>query len=427
MGTTQNINASVVCTYGAMRGFQIAKRTDTPTYISYDKFTFKYQCSAGNASDIVDTTKSSIIGTETTKTPVDVCKTSGPGHVNIPVGNTCSCPDGYVIQSLSFHPVSLANHLGLSCSCVAVKSTAKMVCTSKQTLRYSTDNVTGARRFTLYDYMTSIPVFTDSISVLKSVTLSYTNKTLFSTADYSANGVWFDYTTCYDSNSSTPTTAACNIDTVGVTDDDIYFTVYHHNRFRNQMATQTTTYGTKWPAAKNMRQMYWSKEIAKKAQEHANKCVFQHSTREFRTTTTWGAVGENLAATYGIAAPAKSFSGAVQMWNNKINDFAADNADPANFQNSVTRVIGHFTQVIWADTWLVGCGYSKYLQNGMMYNLYVCEYATSGNWLGSPVYKAATSTTDKACPAGTTASNTAFPGLCCLSGKCTANDYFSGL
>lgn len=43
--------------------------------------------------------------------------------------------------------------------------------------------------------------------------------------------------------------------------------------------------------------------------------------------------------------------------------------------------------------------------------------------LSAPVYLKAASETDKACPAGTSASSTDFPGLCCFSGKCTMNDY----
>ncbi|PRD22717.1 UNVERIFIED_CONTAM: CRISP/Allergen/PR-1 [Trichonephila clavipes] len=38
------------------------------------------------------------------------------------------------------------------------------------------------------------------------------------------------------------------------------------------------------------------------------------------------------------------------------------------------KEIGHFTQMVWAKTWKIGCGFTAYL-DGDSYNwLYVCNY-----------------------------------------------------
>lgn len=127
---------------------------------------------------------------------------------------------------------------------------------------------------------------------------------------------------------------------------------------------------------------------------------------------------------YGVTTVPKSWAKAVNDWNSEIAIYAKINPNVESFQETTTGVIGHFTQVVWAETYLIGCGYAVYLEGGMTKNLYVCQYAPAGNMLGTPVYLKATSATDKACPTGTTASNTEFPGLCCLSGKCTSNTYY---
>ena len=43
-----------------------------------------------------------------------------------------------------------------------------------------------------------------------------------------------------------------------------------------------------------------------------------------------------------------------------MKDFPASNIDPFNIRKKVTGDVGHYTQIAWADTNNVGCGYIMY-------------------------------------------------------------------
>lgn len=73
-------------------------------------------------------------------------------------------------------------------------------------------------------------------------------------------------------------------------------------------------------------------------------------------------------------------------------------------------VTGHYSQIIWADTNRVGCGFTSFRDNGTFEtNLYVCNYGPAGNFVGLPSYKVGEPCSQ--CPANT-ACSTRFPNLC---------------
>ncbi len=73
-------------------------------------------------------------------------------------------------------------------------------------------------------------------------------------------------------------------------------------------------------------------------------------------------------------------------------------------------VTGHYSQVIWADTNRVGCGFTSYRENGTLEtNLYVCNYGPAGNFVALPSYKVGTPCSQ--CPTNT-ACSPRFAGLC---------------
>jgi hypothetical protein len=68
---------------------------------------------------------------------------------------------------------------------------------------------------------------------------------------------------------------------------------------------------------------------------------------------------------------------------------------------------GHYTQVVWADTYLVGCGFTAFNNSDGWYRkFYACNYGPGGNYLNGIMYK--TGTACSQCPAGTICDN----GLC---------------
>ena len=54
---------------------------------------------------------------------------------------------------------------------------------------------------------------------------------------------------------------------------------------------------------------------------------------------------------------------------------------------------GHFTQLVWAETTHVGCGYIKFKDSAnpsFPYATWVtCNYGPAGNFDGEPLYKTA--------------------------------------
>lgn len=106
--------------------------------------------------------------------------------------------------------------------------------------------------------------------------------------------------------------------------------------------------------------MTWSAELAKGAQEWANKCRLSHAPRD-----PWG---ENLA--WGYQRPA---SDALEAWYKEVSlyDHARPVFDPAT---------AHFTQMIWKGTRQVGCGVATCLWGSFRY--WVCRYSPQGNWAG---------------------------------------------
>ncbi len=194
----------------------------------------------------------------------------------------------------------------------------------------------------------------------------------------------------------------------------------------------------------------WSCDLAKGAQEYANKCILgAHGNPE--------GIGENLANKWAIPDkyPAGSDVEAFQdTWGceEKLYKFEApeivggfkSNCDPGPDGKGVN---GHFTQVVWRSTTQLGCARAKCIvkdDKGVDRTVtnWVCRYGPGGNnstQLAANVQKPPNCTTQKfhslsvpaqscfrgmvltssgacACP-----SNTRWNGRECLAGGATAN------
>lgn len=108
----------------------------------------------------------------------------------------------------------------------------------------------------------------------------------------------------------------------------------------------------------------WSDRLAQIAQAWADRCVFEHSDNN---------LGENLAlGTAGAFSPESH----VQSWYDEISSY-----DFATGQSRDGGAVGHFTQVVWASTTQVGCGWTRCGGEEML----VCNYAPPGNFIGEEV------------------------------------------
>lgn len=211
---------------------------------------------------------------------------------------------------------------------------------------------------------------------------------------------------------------ACNQDPGIMSVDDKKIILMTHNKLRNQVAEGKTSIGPQLPYAQNMVQMYYSDSIGAKAQEWANRCTFAHSKKDFRKQPQFG-TGENIwTSTWFGGKPEKNWQKVIESWFSEIKDFAGKSVISFSPNGPPT---GHFTQIIWANSYFIGCGYASYSnQPGTVTHLHVCQYGPVGNILGFEIYKASAEKGCK-CPAELSCNNVTFPGLCCPAGHCNHN------
>ncbi|XP_056132241.1 GLIPR1-like protein 1 [Lampris incognitus] len=140
------------------------------------------------------------------------------------------------------------------------------------------------------------------------------------------------------------------------------------------------------PPATDMLHMTWDAGLAKTAQAWARHCDFSHNiqlSKAGQMHPVFRSVGENL----WVGTPPSTFtvSRAMDLWVNEKEHYSYR-------QNTCTDVCGHYTQVVWASSFKVGCAVQVCPKGvkGTTYKdgaLFVCNYATAGNMNGQRPYK----------------------------------------
>jgi len=192
---------------------------------------------------------------------------------------------------------------------------------------------------------------------------------------------------------SGPSTACTGRSAVGnsLTSKDRKAILRAHNKKR-QLVKKGKQDGL--PAAtKAMPNLKWDNDLAKLAQRWIEQCVWDHDTA--RKTEKFSSVGQNLymykTTTDESTAPAP-WQDSVDSWYNEVHDYKKQGHNYQNFQGGISGApaIGHFTQVIWAATTHVGCGYVRFIENKQgrkWYIVYVaCNYGPAGNMMGDAIY-----------------------------------------
>uniref|UniRef100_A0A8D1NSR7 SCP domain-containing protein n=1 Tax=Sus scrofa TaxID=9823 RepID=A0A8D1NSR7_PIG len=148
----------------------------------------------------------------------------------------------------------------------------------------------------------------------------------------------------------------------------------------------------------------WDPELAKIARSWASSCQFAHNKQlkpPYRLHPNFTSLGENL---WTGSLSIFSVTSAVTDWYNEVEyyDFKTQRC---------ARVCGHYTQVVWAESYKVGCavqfcprvaGFDT-LRNGAHF---ICNYGPAGNFPTWPYKKGSTCS---ACPSDDT----------CLDNLCT--------
>ncbi|XP_077516660.1 scoloptoxin SSD976-like [Amblyomma americanum] len=183
-----------------------------------------------------------------------------------------------------------------------------------------------------------------------------------------------------------------------------------HNDYRSQIAMGRLG---RYPQAKDMYELEWDDELAEVAQAFADQCDDSgHDDRRARITTQFKSVGQNLAYatdyTKQTVVEGKTW---VDDWFSEYRDFNPNAVSHFDIGGS-RGVVTHFTQIAWANTRYIGCGFSNYVLGGRIKRLFVCNYAPAGNILRRPMYMPGPACTQ--CPQGS--SCVSATGLCRASG-----------
>jgi len=213
--------------------------------------------------------------------------------------------------------------------------------------------------------------------------------------DYGEN-VTYPHTACARGENKCGPDPRCGSEfkVVKLTDEQRQMVLNMHNALRCRVGLGKETRGRQ-PPAKNMRVMTYDRELEFIAQCWANACngaALIHD--DCRRTRKFEHVGQNLGFV-NSSADNINFTVAMQQltryWYEEVtifnNEWVLDTRDRGH-----DIKVGHYTQMMWADSYRLGCAASHYtvrLPDGTKsYEfLFVCNYGPGGNYIGQPVYK----------------------------------------
>ncbi|NWV18704.1 GLIP1 protein, partial [Origma solitaria] len=138
-----------------------------------------------------------------------------------------------------------------------------------------------------------------------------------------------------------------------------------HNDFRSAVD----------PPASNMLYMTWDPDLAKTAKGWAKKCQFKHNTYigHAEVHPRFRSIGENI---WIGSVPAFTPKVAITSWKNEVRFYTYDT-------NSCSKICGHYTQVVWATSYKVGCAvhFCRKIKYSSARNAayFVCNYGPPGN------------------------------------------------
>nr|XP_010587239.1 cysteine-rich secretory protein 1 [Loxodonta africana] len=131
-----------------------------------------------------------------------------------------------------------------------------------------------------------------------------------------------------------------------------------HNNFRRNVV----------PSARNMLKMNWSEDAAQNARTLSSQC---NPVDSYPPDRRVGEIfcGENMF----FASYPTSWSNIIEIWYNESQYFTYGTWDRRNKRTD------HYTQVVWATSYLIGCGITLCGKGRSNTYLYICHYCHEGN------------------------------------------------
>ncbi|XP_008063345.1 cysteine-rich secretory protein 1 [Carlito syrichta] len=142
------------------------------------------------------------------------------------------------------------------------------------------------------------------------------------------------------------------------------------------------------PSAGNMQKMSWSEEAAQNARIYSKYCdATESNPLERRLANTF--CGENMhVASYPV-----SWSHVIGVWHSESKNFKY-----GQWTSDDDIMTDHYTQIVWATSYLIGCGIASCRQKGLPRYLYICHYCHEGNYPETKNQPYKTGTPCEECP-----------------------------
>ncbi|XP_022916173.1 salivary antigen-5-like isoform X2 [Onthophagus taurus] len=175
----------------------------------------------------------------------------------------------------------------------------------------------------------------------------------------------------------------------GISKEDSEAIVNGHNEYRKLIA-KGKVLGQ--PRGINLKKMQWDQHLADEADKIAKLATFAHK-KVF--DERWLYVGQNLH----MHSSSKNSTGT--NWERCLASWFVEHKQ-YNYGPIILRdKTGHYTQMVWANTEYVGCGFCFFKNDSKtsmpFHKLYVCNYGPAGNFIGQVPYETGSEGCEELC------------------------------
>ena len=146
-----------------------------------------------------------------------------------------------------------------------------------------------------------------------------------------------------------------------------------NNRLDGNEEQAILSYHNQARASVNVPPLHWSDDLALHAAHWAETLAIQGCQLQHSHDSSYG---ENLFMTSNKDTH-QAVVEAARVWENERHYYSGQALSKANWSNA-----GHYTQMVWRDTALLGCA-KAVCTNGVVV---VCNYDPAGNLLGQKPY-----------------------------------------
>ncbi|XP_050562580.1 venom allergen 5.02 [Spodoptera frugiperda] len=141
------------------------------------------------------------------------------------------------------------------------------------------------------------------------------------------------------------------------------------------------------PAAADMKVLTWDEELAAKAEKWVMKNVRYHNPDKYLPSGRFK-TGENLHwySTTNLNYEL-DLERSLDSWFSEHVNFTFGPLTNSQFDAKRKCDIGHYTQMVWAETTYIGCAMSQTFKDGWNRFYVVCNYGPAGNILREKPYR----------------------------------------